>query len=291
MNDAYASYEAGLDALLVQLRSHPRYSEALVYEQRLRENIQQCRIYGDNDTRTSARSEVLARLNVLASNVLNTSFNDLCAVATAPQVAVPSNNQTAPISATRTERNQSGERHARPADANTNATEQLGELGSQVEGLENDIGKLEKDIKSREGANSVSANPKPNGGWKDKPVTLIAPAGLVVAIIVLLLSGIVPLPGGEFFYQVRLKDENTMADIATRPVIIEVDGRQFQANTGSDGLARVKIPSEFEGRPGKIIISVTGYEYKEQSIDVNDTGTSTTVLLTPKGDDEEAEAP
>lgn len=191
------------------------------------------------------------------------------------------------------ERNQSGERHARPADANTN-TEQLGELGSEVEGLEKDIGELEEAIKSREGVNSVSANPKPNGGWRDKPVILIVPAGLVLAIIALLLSGIVPSPGGEFYYQVRLKDENTKADIATRPVIIEVDGRQFQENTGTDGLARVKIPSEFEGRQGKIIISVPGYEYKEESIDVNDTGTSTTVLLTPEeeeGAEAEAEAP
>lgn len=182
------------------------------------------------------------------------------------------------------ERNQPGERHARPADATTNM-EQPG-----LSELENDIGELEKNMSK--GANSVSAKPEPSGGWRDKPVILIAPAGLVL-VIILLLSGIVPWPsGGEFFYQVRLKDEDTRAAIAFSEVIIEVDGRQFKANTGTDGLARVKIPSEFEGRPGKIIIRVTGYEDKEQSIDVNDTGTSTTVLLTPveeEGAEEEAE--
>lgn len=163
-------------------------------------------------------------------------------------------------------------------------------LQREVEGLENDIGELEKNMSK--GANPMSATPEPNGGWRDKPVILIAPAGLVL-VIILLLSGIVPWPsGGEFFYQVRLKDEDTRAAIASREVIIEVDGRQFKANTGTDGLARVKIPSEFEGRRGKIIINVTGYEDKEQSIDVNDTGTSTTVLLTPveeEGAEEEAE--
>lgn len=56
-----------------------RYSEALVYQQRLQENIDKARLYGDTETRRAERSEIVHRLNTLAVSALNTPFNALCA--------------------------------------------------------------------------------------------------------------------------------------------------------------------------------------------------------------------
>jgi hypothetical protein len=77
--DAYFSYEDGLLLLLEWIgRSHPRYTEALSYQQRLLENITQSRVYGDNETRRSERNEIIGRLNELTLDALDTSFNQLC---------------------------------------------------------------------------------------------------------------------------------------------------------------------------------------------------------------------
>jgi len=78
--DAYARYEVGLTRLLARLEArHPRRSEALVYEQRLRENLAQARFYGDTETRRAERAEIVSRLNVLAQDALGISFNELLA--------------------------------------------------------------------------------------------------------------------------------------------------------------------------------------------------------------------
>jgi hypothetical protein len=78
--DAFAAYEAGLAALLARIGSdHPRSSEALVYEQRLRENLAVARRYGDTREREAARAEVVDRLNDLAQATVGISFNELCA--------------------------------------------------------------------------------------------------------------------------------------------------------------------------------------------------------------------
>lgn len=74
--DMYGAYETGLKQLLAAVgRNH---QEALIYEQRLTENIAQCRRYGDNETRKSERAEIIARLNTLAVALTGTSFNALC---------------------------------------------------------------------------------------------------------------------------------------------------------------------------------------------------------------------
>ncbi len=78
-SDVYSPYEAGLRLMLHKLgRDHPSYSETLVYQQRLTENISQARRYGDTDTRKSERAEVIDRLNELSLAVLGLSFNELC---------------------------------------------------------------------------------------------------------------------------------------------------------------------------------------------------------------------
>ena len=78
--DVYWSYEAGLRQLLnrMKMRNHPDYSEALVYQQRLTENIAKVRLYGDTDRQQAERAEVIHHLNGLALTVLEVSFNDLC---------------------------------------------------------------------------------------------------------------------------------------------------------------------------------------------------------------------
>lgn len=78
-SDLYYHYEVGLHRLREGVdRVHPRFSELLTYEQRLRENIAKARLYGDTPTRTAERAEVIHRLNDLALGVLSEPFNDLC---------------------------------------------------------------------------------------------------------------------------------------------------------------------------------------------------------------------
>ena len=81
-HDPFASYEIGIETLLRRLgQEHPRYDEALTYEQRLRENIAYARSDGDNENRRSERSAILRQCNTLALETLNISFHELCPTA------------------------------------------------------------------------------------------------------------------------------------------------------------------------------------------------------------------
>src|SRR5262249_53004294 len=76
--DVYALYEAGLEQLLSQVKlGHHRYDDALIYQQRLVENIAQARRYGDTETGKAARAEMLDRLNELSLATTGHSFNEL----------------------------------------------------------------------------------------------------------------------------------------------------------------------------------------------------------------------
>jgi hypothetical protein len=76
--DIYARYETGTSELLRRMgQAHPRYGEALTYQQRLRENIAFARQFGDTETRQSDRAVIIAQLNNLALAVLGRAFNDL----------------------------------------------------------------------------------------------------------------------------------------------------------------------------------------------------------------------
>ena len=80
-------YEVGLRNLLVRLgTAHPRYNEALVYQQRLSENLTNSRLYGDTETRRAERAEIIARLNELSLSTLGRAFNDLAGMATTQAV-------------------------------------------------------------------------------------------------------------------------------------------------------------------------------------------------------------
>jgi hypothetical protein len=77
--DSFTAYENGLQQLLNQLGlNHPAYDDALTFQQRLTENIQRARRFGDTASRRADRAEVIDQLNALTLNTLGTSFNDLC---------------------------------------------------------------------------------------------------------------------------------------------------------------------------------------------------------------------
>jgi tetratricopeptide (TPR) repeat protein len=76
MSDVLSRYEAGLNRLLTQLgRDHPRYTEVLVYQQRLLENLARIRLYGDTETSRAERAEILDRLNHLVLEAVGKSFS------------------------------------------------------------------------------------------------------------------------------------------------------------------------------------------------------------------------
>lgn len=77
-NDLFSGYRRGLAYLLEQMgRQHPRYHEALQYQQRLNESLARTKRFGDTETRRAERSEIVSYLNELTLTVLNRSFNEL----------------------------------------------------------------------------------------------------------------------------------------------------------------------------------------------------------------------
>lgn len=74
----FDSYKSGLAALLARLGpDHPRYQDALVFQQRLSENIERSQRHGDNENWRSERSQVVEELNTLAQAAVGQSFNAL----------------------------------------------------------------------------------------------------------------------------------------------------------------------------------------------------------------------
>lgn len=79
-----SAYENGLRTLKQEIGEHHAcYRTFLVYEQRLQENIEQSRRYGDTPTRAADRAEIIDGLNDVALSAVGTSFNDICANAAA----------------------------------------------------------------------------------------------------------------------------------------------------------------------------------------------------------------
>ncbi len=77
-DDVYSAYKVGLQRLLARLgRDHPRYAEALVYQQRLSENIAMSRRHGGTETLQAERSEIIEQLNELALSALDVPFCEL----------------------------------------------------------------------------------------------------------------------------------------------------------------------------------------------------------------------
>jgi hypothetical protein len=77
-NTPFDDYRTRLRVLLMRLgTAHPRYADALVYEQRLRENLALTEREGDTETRRAERTAVIDQLNQLAGETLGVSFMSL----------------------------------------------------------------------------------------------------------------------------------------------------------------------------------------------------------------------
>lgn len=77
--DILTCYQTGLSKVFNRIDlNHPRYDELLVYWQRLEENLDKTRRYGNTDSREASRAEIIDRLNHLTMDVLGVSFIELC---------------------------------------------------------------------------------------------------------------------------------------------------------------------------------------------------------------------
>jgi len=78
-DDAYSLYKAATRELLNRIGQDDQlYSNALVYQHRLSENIEQSQLYGETDTHKAERNRIISELNKLALTKLGVSFNELC---------------------------------------------------------------------------------------------------------------------------------------------------------------------------------------------------------------------
>lgn len=77
----YAYYRRGTLALLNRMgRDHPRYDEAVVYQQRLLEAVREMQRHGDSPTRQREREDLISHLDTLTASVGDGgySFDELC---------------------------------------------------------------------------------------------------------------------------------------------------------------------------------------------------------------------
>jgi tetratricopeptide (TPR) repeat protein len=79
MEDQFTPFEIGLSKLLKCLEvTSPTYSDVLVFQQRLLENINQAKRYGDTENLRHDRSQIVENLNNIAIQACGRSFNSLC---------------------------------------------------------------------------------------------------------------------------------------------------------------------------------------------------------------------
>ena len=75
MRDVLTTYETELSLLLKRLgQEHPRYTEALVLQSRLWENLARARLYGDTKTTHAERAQIIDTLNHLALETTGEPF-------------------------------------------------------------------------------------------------------------------------------------------------------------------------------------------------------------------------
>jgi predicted MPP superfamily phosphohydrolase len=81
-DDIYSFYENGLYQLQACLRNdEPHYTDMLVYQHRLQENLARSRQYGETESRLAERSEILHHLDRLVLSALRLSFDEWCRIA------------------------------------------------------------------------------------------------------------------------------------------------------------------------------------------------------------------
>jgi hypothetical protein len=77
--DVHSRYELGLMKLLERLTPEQQHEHGVrVYQQRFTDNVTTARLYGDNETLRTDRSQIIDRLEELSWLTLNIHFNELC---------------------------------------------------------------------------------------------------------------------------------------------------------------------------------------------------------------------
>jgi hypothetical protein len=77
--DPFVRYESGLKMVASALENDPdAVQELTVFEQRLQENIDRSRRYGDTSERRAERSEIIDNLNIFSRATTNKTFNQWC---------------------------------------------------------------------------------------------------------------------------------------------------------------------------------------------------------------------
>jgi hypothetical protein len=72
------NFERGLEQLKRLAQEMDCYQEVLLYEARLRENLQEEQLYGTQEQVRAGRAQIVYQLNRLALEYFQRSFNDLC---------------------------------------------------------------------------------------------------------------------------------------------------------------------------------------------------------------------
>lgn len=77
--DEYTHWEEGIKHLLGQLGTkHPRYSDALVYQQRLHDVVEEARLYGPTSQLKAEQARIVHQLNRISTDEIGISFNAVC---------------------------------------------------------------------------------------------------------------------------------------------------------------------------------------------------------------------
>ncbi len=88
MPDIFDAYQKALTQLRTALGSgHADYADALLYEQRLTENMRSARRFGDTESLRAERAQIIDGLNRLALQNLGRSFNELALAPPSPPPA------------------------------------------------------------------------------------------------------------------------------------------------------------------------------------------------------------
>lgn len=88
MPDIFDAYQKALTQLGTALGSgHADYADALLYEQRLTENMRSARRFGDTESLRAERAQIIDGLNRLALQNLGRSFNELALAPPSPPPA------------------------------------------------------------------------------------------------------------------------------------------------------------------------------------------------------------
>jgi hypothetical protein len=230
----FEAYENGLLTLQTKMgEHHPDYSEFLIYEQRLRENIAQSRKYGDTSNLQNDRAQIIQSLNELSRIAVGTTFNDLCR----------SNSISSSVQAEPTQQSVSPE-------TNTNHTF---------------IGQVPDTDKTQQSSPVFSQRETdPMSKVKDKnSIIMLSLLILLIIVIVFVIYrcevfGICP----TFSYKVVVQEQDNPANkIEAAEVKVQLPGEEVLPSliTDPNGLAIFTIPDKYEGKNAKITITKEGY--------------------------------